>query len=89
MKPPEPSWWCLLFPTSPDMAPPPTTAEEIHKAYRNKYPTDAFIIYPDRKGYIGINAYEWLEDESLYIYLYQKEELEAFTAFFQNEFSTK
>ncbi len=51
--------------------------------------TDAFIIYPDRKGYIGINAYEWLEDESLYIYLYQKEELEAFTAFFQNVFSTK
>ena len=51
--------------------------------------TDAFIIYPNRKEYIGINAYEWLEDESLYIYLYQKEELEAFTAFFQNEFSTK
>lgn len=63
--------------------------DEIFKAYRNKYPTDAFIIYPNRKEYIGINAYEWLEDESLYIYLYQKEELEAFTAFFQNEFSTK
>ena len=63
--------------------------EEIYKAYRNKYPTDAFIIYPDRKGYLGINAYEWLEDESLYIYLYQKEELEAFTAFFQKEFATK
>ena len=63
--------------------------DEILKAYRNKYPTDAFIIYPDRKGYIGINAYEWLEDESLYIYLYQKEELEAFTAFFQNTFATK
>ena len=56
---------------------------------QNKYPTDAFIIYPDRKGYIGINAYEWLEDESLYIYLYQKEELEAFTAFFRNEFATQ
>lgn len=63
--------------------------DEIHKAYRNKYPTDAFIIYPDRKGYIGINAYEWLEEESLYIYLYQKEELEAFTDFFQNKFSAK
>ena len=63
--------------------------DEIHKAYRNKYPTDAFIIYPDRKGYIGINAYEWLEDEELYIYLYQKEELEAFTAFFQDSFATK
>ena len=39
--------------------------------------------------YTSINAYEWLEDESLYIYLYQKEELEAFTDFFQNAFLTK
>ena len=46
--------------------------EEILKAYRNKYPTDAFIIYPDRSGYIGINAYEWLDDEKLYVYLYQR-----------------
>ena len=83
----------VVVPTVPDLSgygdPTYYRREEIHKAYRNKYPTDAFIIYPDRKGYIGINAYEWLEDESLYIYLYQKEELEAFTAFFQNEFSTK
>ena len=83
----------VVVPTVPDLSgygdPTDDRREEIHKAYRNKYPTDAFIIYPDRKGYIGINAYEWLEDESLYIYLYQKEELEAFTAFFQNEFSTK
>lgn len=83
----------VAVPTVPDLSgcgdPVYYRRSEIHKAYRNKYPTDAFIIYPDRKGYIGINAYEWLEDESLYIYLYQKEELEAFTAFFQNEFSTK
>ena len=83
----------VVVPTVPDLSgygdPTYYRHDEIHKAYRNKYPTDAFIIYPDRKGYIGINAYEWLEDESLYIYLYQKEELEAFTAFFQNEFSTK
>ncbi|MGI5857617.1 MAG: hypothetical protein ACOX64_14350 [Candidatus Merdivicinus sp.] len=82
-----------VVPTVPDLSgygdPTYYRREEIHKAYRNKYPTDAFIIYPDRKGYIGINAYEWLEDESLYIYLYQKEELEAFTAFFQNTLSTK
>lgn len=63
--------------------------DEIYKAYRNKYPTDAFIIYPDRSSYIGINAYEWLDDESLYIYLEQKEELEAFTAFFVNQFTKK
>ncbi len=57
---------------------------EILKAYRNKYPTDAFIIYPDRKGYIGINAYDWLEDEKLYVYVAQEEELAAFTDFFMN-----
>ena len=82
-----------VVPTVPDLSgygdPSYYRRDEIYKAYRNKYPTDAFIIYPDRKGYIGINAYEWLEDESLYIYLYQKEELEAFTDFFQNKFSTK
>ena len=83
----------VVVPTVPDLSgygdPTHYRRDEIFKAYRNKYPTDAFIIYPNRKEYIGINAYEWLEDESLYIYLYQKEELEAFTAFFQNEFSTK
>lgn len=83
----------VAVPTVPDLSgygdPIYYRREEIHKAYRNKHPTDAFIIYPDRKGYIGINAYEWLEDESLYIYLYQKDEMEAFTSFFQNEFATK
>ena len=83
----------VVVPTVPDLSgcgdPTYYRHDEIHKAYRNKYPTDAFIIYPDRKGYIGINAYEWLEDEELYIYLYQKEELEAFTAFFQDSFATK
>ena len=62
---------------------------DILKAYRNKYPTDAFVIYPDKKGYIGINAYEWLEDEKLYVYVSQKEELEAFTSFFLNQFAKK
>ena len=31
---------------------------DILKAYRNKYPTDAFVIYPDNSGYIAINAYD-------------------------------
>lgn len=83
----------VAVPTVPDLSgcgdPTYYRREEILKAYRNKYPTDAFIIYPDRNVYIGINAYEWLDDEKLYVYLYQKEELEAFTAFFQNSFSTK
>ena len=63
--------------------------DEIHKAYRSKYPADAFVIYPDRSSYIAINVYEWLDDESLYIYLEQKEELEAFTDFFVNQFAKK
>ena len=83
----------VVVPTVPDLSGYGTPAyyrrDEVHKAYRNKYPTDAFIIYPERKGYIVINAYDWLEDESLYIYLFQKDDLEAFTDFFQNEFSTK
>ena len=82
-----------VLPTVPDLSgygnPAYYRRDEIYKAYRNKYPTDAFIIYPDRSSYIGINAYEWLDDESLYIYLEQKEELEAFTAFFVNQFTKK
>lgn len=83
----------VTLPTVPDLSgcgsPTCYRRDEIYKAYRNKYPTDAFIIYPDRSSYIGINAYEWLDDESLYIYLEQKEELEAFTAFFMNQFAKK
>ena len=63
--------------------------DEILKAYRNKYPTDAFVIYPDRKGYIAINAYDWLDDESLYVYVSQEQELAAFTDFFMNRFAKK
>ena len=63
--------------------------DEILKAYRNKYPTDAFIIYPDKKGYIGINAYDWLDDESLYVYVSQADELAKFTEFFMNKFLKK
>ena len=62
---------------------------DILKAYRNKYPTDAFVIYPDNKGYIAINAYDWLDDEKLYVYVSQEEELAAFTDFFMNRFATK
>ena len=89
----EASQTIVVVPTVPDLSgcgdPVYYRRSEIHKAYRNKYPTDAFIIYPDRGSYIAINAYEWLDDESLYIYLEQKEELEAFTAFFVNQFAKK
>ena len=63
--------------------------DDILKAYRNKYPTDAFIIYPDKKRYIGIETCDWLEDEKLYIYVTQEEELKAFTNFFMNSFAKK
>ena len=83
----------VVVPTVPDLSgcgdPTWYRRDEILKAYRNKYPTDAFIIYPDRKGYIGINAYDWLDDESLYVYVSQEEELAAFTEFFLNHFAKK
>ena len=83
----------VVVPTVPDLSgcgePAYYRRAEIAKAYRNKYPTDAFVIYPDRRGYIGINAYDWLEDESLYVYVSQEEELEAFTSFFMNRFAKK
>ena len=56
---------------------------------RDRYPTDAFIIYPDKKGYIGINVYDWLDDESLYVYVSQEKEVKEFTEFFMNCFQTK
>ena len=83
----------VVVPTVPDLSgcgdPAYYRRSEILKAYRNKYPTDAFIIYPDKKGYIAINAYDWLEDENLYVYVSQEKELAAFTDFFINHFATK
>ena len=83
----------VVVPTVPDLSgcgdPTYYRRSEILKAYRNKYPTDAFIIWPDRTGYIAINAYDWLDDESLYVYVAQEEELAAFTAFFQERFAKK
>ena len=83
----------VVVPTVPDLSgcgdPTYYRRSEILKAYRNKNPTDAFIIYPDRKSYIGINAYDWLEDEKLYVYVSQDEELAAFTEFFKTHFATK
>ena len=83
----------VAVPTVPDLSgcgdPTYYRRSEIWKAYRNKYPTDAFVIYPDKKGYLAINAYDWLEDESLYVYVSQEEELAAFTEFFLNRFATK
>ena len=83
----------VVVPTVPDLSgcgdPTWYRRSEILKAYRNKYPTDAFVIYPDRKGYIAINAYDWLEDESLYVYVSQEQELAEFTAFFTEHFAKK
>ena len=81
----------VAVPTVPDLSgcgePTFYRRSEILQARRNKYPTDAFVIYPDKKGYLGINAYDWLEDESLYVYVEQEKELAAFTDFFQNHFA--
>ena len=89
----ESSQTIVAVPTVPDLSgcgdPAYYRRSEIWKAYRNKYPTDAFVIYPDKKGYIAINAYDWLEDESLYVYVEQEKELADFTDFFLNRFATK
>ena len=83
----------VVVPTVPDLSccgePVFYCRSEILKAYRNKYPTDAFVIYPDKQGYIAINAYDWLEDESLYVYVEQEQALAAFTRFFTDSFATK
>lgn len=83
----------VAVPTVPDLSgcgdPVYYRHADIVKAYRNKYPTDAFIIYPNKKEYIGINAYDWLDDEKLYVYVSQEKELEAFTEFFMNQYATK
>lgn len=89
----EDSQTIVVVPTVPDLSacgdPVWYRRSEILKAYRNKYPTDAFVIYPDKKGYIAINAYDWLEDESLYVYVSQEKELAEFTDFFLNRFAKK
>ncbi|MCC2259067.1 hypothetical protein AAAT94_06705 [Intestinimonas aquisgranensis] len=83
----------VVVPTVPDLSgcgePTWYRRAEILKAYRNKYPTDAFVIYPDRHGYIAINAYDWLEDEKLYVYVSQEAELADFTTFFTERFAKK
>lgn len=83
----------VVVPTVPDLSgcgePTCYRRADILKAYRNKYPTDAFIIYPDKKSYIGINAYDWLDDEKLYVYVSQEKELADFTDFFMNRFAKK
>ena len=82
-----------VVPTIPDLSqcgePVYYRRSDIQKAYRSKYPADAFVIYANKKEYITIHAYEWLEDESLYVYVSQPEELSAFTDFFMNSFQKK
>ena len=36
-----------------------------------------------------LSGYDWLEDETLYVYVSQEKELAAFTEFFMNCFATK
>ena len=71
----------VVLPTVPDLSgcgePVCYRRADILKAYRNKYPTEAFIIY------------DWLEDEKLYVYVSQEDELAAFTDFFMNRFAKK
>lgn len=89
----EESQTIITVPTIPDLSgcgdPVIYQRSAISKAYRSKYPTDAFIIYPNKMKYIGIETCDWLEDESLYVYVTQEEERKAFIDFFMNKFAKK
>ena len=89
----EASQTIVVIPTVPDLSGCGDATfyrrNDILKAYQNKFPTDEFIIYADRKGYIGISVCEWLEDEKLYVYVSQDEEVKAFTDFFLKQFQKK
>ena len=85
-----PRWWsCPQFRTSPAAAIRKSARSAVKKAYQNKYPTDAFIIYPDGRHYLAINTFEWLEDEKLFIYVDQGPEEQAFETFFKTCYATK
>ncbi|MCI5773675.1 MAG: hypothetical protein MR210_03850 [Erysipelotrichaceae bacterium] len=83
----------VVLPTIPDLSasgePSYLPKANILKAYRNKYPTDAFIIYPDKRSYVAINAYDWLDDEKLYVYVEQEQALKEFTNFFMGSYQKK
>ena len=83
----------VVVPTVPDLSgcgdPEICPRSTVKKAYRNKYPTDAFIIYPDGKHYLAINTFEWLEDEKLFIYVDQGPEQQAFETYFKTSYATK
>lgn len=89
----EASQTIVVAPTVPDLSgcgdPTFYHRNEILKAYQSKYPTDAFIIYPNKKSYIGINLCDWLEDEKLYVYVTQEKEVKEFTEFFLKQFQKK
>ena len=67
--------WFPRFPTFPAAGIRRITAGRKFEGVSEQVPTEAFIIYPDKKSYIGINAYDWLDDEKLYVYVSQEEEL--------------
>lgn len=83
----------VVVPTVPDLSgcgdPEICPRSAVKKAYQNKYPTDAFIIYPDGRHYLTINTFEWLEDEKLFIYVDQGPEEQAFETFFKTCYATK
>lgn len=67
----------VVVPTVPDLSgcgdPVYYRRSEIMKAYRNKYPTDAFIIYPDKKPILAsMHMIGWRMKSCMYMYLRKK-----------------
>ena len=88
----EASQTIVVVPTVPDLSgcgdPTYYRRSEILKAYRNKY-LRMLLLFIQIKRVYRINAYDWLEDEKLYVYVSQADELAAFTDFFMNRFAKK
>ena len=82
----------VLVPTVPDLSgcgdPEVLRKADILKAYHEKM-MDSLVIYPDQKGYTALKTFSWLEDEKLYIYVYQEQEEKDFRDFFLHTYATK
>lgn len=89
----EESQTIVVVPTVPDLSgcgePVYYRRADILKAYRNRYPTDAFVVYPDSRGYIAINAYDcWKTSHCTSMYP-RRRNWAAFTKFFLERFAKK
>ena len=89
----EESQTIVVVPTVPDLSgcgePVYYRRSEILKAYRNKYPTDAFIIYPDKKSYIASTPMTGWRTKHCMSMCLRRRNWRHLQNFFMNCFATK